>query len=384
MRRYWLLLHRWVALALGVPLAAAALLGSSLVVLKPLDRWMNTELFNVSASAPAPDLLERTRRQLRAEFGPNASFVLRPPRMAGESLRATVRGAWEGFIYLDPRDARELGRRGEREGLFNLVFELHSSLLMNDVGKPLLAVLALTYLVLLGGGLVLWWPKRWNQAFALVLKRGLLRGLFDLHRTGGAVLGLLIAVPVATGAYMAWKPLSQTLTALSGQAPLTPPKVKAFDPTTSLAPLDALVVTASARFGGAPVGYVVLPAGLAKPVRVRLMLADDPHPNGLTSVWLHPQTGAVLRADRWNELDPGAWANSVVYPLHTGELGGLALEALNALLGLALAALGVTGLWRWWLRRRTGSPLRIQHSVFQTGLSLNTDHERQTMGAKRP
>jgi uncharacterized iron-regulated membrane protein len=350
MRRFWLRLHRWLALALGLPLAIVALLGSSLVVLKPLDRWLNAELFSVPAGPAAPDLLERTRRQLQAEFGPGASLVLRPPRQAGESLRATVRGPWEGFVYLDPRDARELGRRGEHEGLFNLVFELHSSLLMNEAGKPLLAALALAYLVLLIGGLVLWWPTRWRQAFALALDRGLLRGLFDLHRTGGAVLGLLIAVPVATGAYMAWKPLSQAVTSLSGGPALVPPKVAPVDqPPVAL---DALVATAQARFGGAPVGFVQVPAGTTKPVRVRLMLPDDPHPNGLTSVWMHPQAGTVLRADRWNALDPGARANSIVYPLHTGELGGLALETLNATLGLALSALGLSGLWLWWLRRR--------------------------------
>lgn len=351
-RRFWLKLHRWLALALGPPLIVVALLGASLVVLKPLDRWRNAELFSVPAGPAAPDLLERTRHQLLAEFGPRTSLVLRPPREAGESLRATVRGAWDGFVYLDPRDGRELGRRGAHEGLFNLVFEVHSALLMNEAGKPLLAVLALAYLVLLSGGLVLWWPRRWRQAWALALDRGLLRGLFDLHRTGGALLGLLIAVPVATGAYMAWKPLAQTLTSLSGQLPLAPPQVRVIDPSASPAPLDALVAAASARLGGAPVGYVALPAGAAKPVRVRLMLADDPHPNGLTSVWLHPHSGALLRTDRWNELDPGARANSVLYPLHTGELGGPLHQALNVLLGLALAALGMFGLWLWWLRRR--------------------------------
>ena len=350
MRRFWLRLHRWLALALGLPLAIVALLGSSLVVLKPLDRWLNAGLHRVPDGPAAADLLERTRARLLAEFGADASFVLRPPREAGASLRATVRGPWEGFVYLDPRDARELGRRGEHEGFFNLVFELHSSLLMNEAGKPLLAVLALAYLVLLVGGLVLWWPKRWRQAFALALDRGLLRGLFDLHRTGGAVLGLLIAVPVATGAYMAWKPLSQAVTSLSGRPALAPPKVAPVN--LAPVPLDALVATASRQFDGAPAGFVQVPAGAAKPVRVRLMLPDDPHPNGLTSVWMHPQAGTVLRADRWNALDPGARANSVIYPLHTGELGGLALETLNALLGLALGALGLSGLWLWWLRRR--------------------------------
>lgn len=351
MRRLWLKLHRWTALALGLPLIVVALLGASLVVLKPLDRRVNAELFLVPAGPTAPDLLERIRRQLQTEFGATASFVLRPPRQAGESLRATVRGPWEGFVYLDPRDGRELGRRGEREGVFNFVFELHSSLLMHDAGKPLLAALALSYLVLLIGGWVLWWPQRWKHAFALVLDRGLLRGLFDLHRTGGAVLGLLIAVPVATGAYMAWKPLGQALTSMAGQAPLAPPRVR-LAPGTPPQPLDALVARAAAHFDGAPAGYIVLPAGAEKPVRVRLMLPDDPHPNGLTSVWMHPQTGVVLRADRWSELDLGTRANSVIYPLHTGELGGLAMEVLNALLGFALAGLGAAGLWLWWLRRR--------------------------------
>ena len=65
----------------------------------------------------------------------------------------------------------------------------------------------------------------------------------------------------------------------------------------------------------------------------------------------------MLRADRWDALDPGARANAVIYPLHTGELGGLALETVNALLGLALVALGITGLSLWWLRRR-GLPAR--------------------------
>ncbi len=352
MRRFWLKLHRWVALTLGVPLLVVALLGSSLVVLKPLDGWLHADLQRVSNGPCAPDLLERTRRQLRAEFGPAASFVLRPPRQPGESLRATVRATpWSGYVYFDPRDARELGRQGEREGLFNVVFEVHSSLLMNGWGKALLAVLALAYGVLLVGGAVLWWPRRWTQAWTLALDRGRLRALFDLHRTGGAVLGLLIAVPVATGAYMAWKPLSRTVTALAGQAPLAAPTVKASDTALAPAPLDALVASARARFDAAPVGFITLPAGPTQPVRVRLRLADDPHPNGLTSVWLHPQTGAVLRVDRWNELDAGARANSLVYPLHTGELGGLALETLNALLGLALAGLGVAGVWLWWLRK---------------------------------
>ncbi len=56
-----------------------------------------------------------------------------------------------------------------------------------------------------------------------------------------------------------------------------------------------------------------------KPVRFRMRLAEDPHPNGLTSVRFHPVTGTVFGMHRWDELDAGARANSYVYPLHTGS-----------------------------------------------------------------
>jgi uncharacterized iron-regulated membrane protein len=69
-------------------------------------------------------------------------------------------------------------------------------------------------------------------------------------------------------------------------------------------------------------------------------------------VWLDPRDGAVLAVTRWNALDPGARVVAVVYPLHTGELGGPLLEALVSLNGLALASLGVTGIWLWFKRRR--------------------------------
>ena len=54
-----------------------------------------------------------------------------------------VRGAWDGTLYLDPATGAEQGRRGSHEGAYNLLFELHSSLLLEDTGKGILAFVAL-------------------------------------------------------------------------------------------------------------------------------------------------------------------------------------------------------------------------------------------------
>jgi len=350
----WLKVHRWTALGIGWVLAAVGLMGAALVVAQPLDRWGHPELF---VAAPAPDpspaSLETIRTRLSNEFGKTASVTFRPPREAGDTLWAIVRGPWNGTVYLHPQIGREQGRRGESEGFVNLLFKMHSSLLMQDTGKALLAWIALSYLFMLVSGLVLWWPLRWPPSLRIELRRGLLRGLFDLHRTAGVVLGLLIAVSVATGAYMAWRPLGEFVSALAGSPLVKPPAVPKQSAASETRPtLDALVAKAQALFPEAPVGYVQVPSTPSRPVRVRLRLRDDPHPNGLTSIWLNPLTGEVLAVQRWNELDTGAKAVSYVYPLHIGELGGAPQQVLIFASGLSLGVLGMSGLWLWWRRRR--------------------------------
>lgn len=87
---------------------------------------------------------------MRTEFGGKSSFTLRPPRNAEDTLWVIVRGEqWSGTLYLNPATGKEQGRRGEYEGVLNLLFKFHSALLMQDTGKALLASIALAYLFLL-------------------------------------------------------------------------------------------------------------------------------------------------------------------------------------------------------------------------------------------
>lgn len=353
-RRIWIKTHTWLALSLGWLLALNALMGALLTVANPLDHWVNRSLFEQPALATtlphAP--LESLRTALQAEFGSSGHITFRPPREAGESIRVLVKSGWEGMVFFDDA-GHELGRRGEHEGFFNVLFELHSTLLMGDAGRAVLAGLALCYLVLLVSGLVLWWPVRWPPSFKVRMGRGWFVALFDLHRTAGALLGLAIAVCVATGAYMAWPPLRLAVSSLAGQTQVKPPAMPKVSEPGQRVPVDVLVATALGRFPGAMVGYVQVPGSTNKPVRVRLKVADDSHPNGLSSVWLHPLTGEVLSTYRWNQLDLGSRIISVIYPLHTGELGGALLTTLVGLAGLVLAGLGVSGIWMWSKRRAT-------------------------------
>jgi uncharacterized iron-regulated membrane protein len=362
LRRLWLRIHRWIGLTLGPLLALTALFGAVLVVALPIDRHFHSEFFVArspvdASTAPLP--LEPLRERLLASFGPDTTFTLRPPHQPDETVWVLVRAKnWEGTLYLDPVTGAEQGRRGTYEGPYNLLYKLHSAILLDTTGRGLLACVALSYLFMLVTGLVLWWPARWPPTLRIVLNRGLLRGLFDLHRTGGAVLGLLIALSVATGAYMAWRPLGGYISAALGQEVVKAPAVPKGEPTGPRLSLDEIVARGQQVFPGQPIGYVQVPAKPNRPVRLRFRLDDDPHPNGISSVWLHPLTGEVLAVRRWRELDTGNGMVAVVYPLHTGELGGPLHQVLVAFTGLSLAGLGFSGIWLWWRRRTVAAAAR--------------------------
>jgi uncharacterized iron-regulated membrane protein len=230
-----------------------------------------------------------------------------------------VRSDWRGTVYLNPASGAEQGRRGENEGFVNILYGLHSSLWLKETGKAVLACAALSYLALMITGLVLWWPRRWPPTLRMELRKGLSRALFDLHRTAGAVLALALTLSIATGAYLAWRPIGDWITWLAGGtiAPI-PTRVSSTGPMLAL---DDLAARAQAAFPEGVIGYIMVTTQANRPLRVRTRLPDDPHPNGRSSVWLDPHTGVVLGKQRWSELDPGTRINSVIYPLHTGELG---------------------------------------------------------------
>lgn len=361
LRSLWLRLHRWFALSLGWVLILAGLTGAVLIAAQPLDRLAHPELFKAQPATQATAQtvpLEPLLEQARQEFGGKASFRFKLPQEAGESLWLRVQSpSWRGTVYLNPASGLEQGRRGETEGFVNTLFKLHSTLLLEANGKAILAWTALAYVLLLLTGVILWWPKRWPGNWRIVLNKNLMRALFDLHRIGGIVMGLLIAVSVVTGAYLAWRPLGDWINVLSDATSVKAPKLPPLSPDasgTALVPpsLDAMLASARAAMPDGQASFVQISANTQQPMRIRFRAPDEPHPNGISSVWLDPRTGAVLAVKRWHELDPGAAAAAIFYPLHTGELGGVLLEIITALTGLVLGGLGLSGVWLWLQRRK--------------------------------
>ena len=360
-------LHRQVGLAVAMLLLLCAATGFALVWLGPLERFLQPSLYSGHGSLRSVQALVNSIEQ---RFGNQAKVTLRLPQLAGQAVRAEVATPrWTGELILDPDTAQILQQTEALSTLRSVVFELHSNLLLGQFGKAALAIGSAFFAGLFLTGLVVGWPRSaraWRELFKVRTHLPARIAWADSHRALGFVIGWAVLLSVASGTYMVWRPLSHGLTALLGQQRVLPAELHArplqsegakplLSSLRTGSDFDAMVAKANTELPDGAVVYVSY-HGVEKAVRIRKRLPDDPHPNGLSSVWLDPLTCTVLKTVVWTQLDFGSRAFAWVYPFHSGQLWGAPHAWLNALMGLSLLGFVVSGLATWWKRRVSSSP----------------------------
>ncbi len=184
--------------------------------------------------------------------------------------------------------------------------------------------------------------------------------VFDLHRSGGVWVWLLVLTLAVTAVAMnlgdpVLKPVVEvfsklTPSPLEGRAPL-----KSMMPVVTRRDAVALAAAEGARRGWAsPVGAIYLNAQQGV-WSVGFFKAGASHGDrGLGNPWLHidAQTGKVVWQDVPGEGSGGDVFMQAMFPLHSGRIIGLPGRILATALGLAVATLSVTGVLIWARKRK--------------------------------
>lgn len=325
-----------------IPAFLVALSGALLATLEPSQppRVANATWISPNDTVTA---IERAFSDARERYGNDSRYLIRPPRHDNEAIAIIVDGpTWHGRRHYHPLSGEPLGSVDFSGDFGHFLSELHDSLLLGETGKLILLVSAAGSIILSISGFYLW-LRTSGQRRDLSCR--------SLHRHLGACFAAAILLAFASGAYMVWRPLSAAVNYLAGAQAVTAPKAS-LPAGGKLARIDTLVSNAEAVLPGGRIGYIAIAPNGRESVRIRKRFADDPHPNGLSSIWLEPSTGIPIRHVRWNELDPGSRLFAWIYPLHSGHLGGFPQRLLWIFTGLCTAFLAYSGM-RIWLRRKT-------------------------------
>lgn len=386
MRRLGVLLHRWFGLFTAVFLFVSGLTGAVISWDHELDEWLNPHLFeNHTAGTHQPPMvlanqLEVADPRLLVSYVPLYTEE-------GHSLGMGVDARMDqsiGKIYpldfnqvaIDPVTGLIQGQREwgavslSKENLLPFLYKLHYSLHIPngwnlEIGVLFMGIVAIVWV--LDGFIALWisFPRSrsWKKSFNFRWHKGPRVINFDLHRSGGVCLWLLLLVMAVTSVSMNLG-FQVVRPVVSWFSKITPSPFEQYifygeeNPVMPAVTREQVIANATEiaqqRGWSDPAGGVFYSVEFGI-YGVGFFSADNDHGDGgLGNPWLYfdGQDGRYIGDSVPGTGSAGDIFLQAQFPLHSGRILGLPGRILISLMGLVVAILSVTGVVIWLRKRR--------------------------------
>lgn len=377
-RSPWITLHRYLGLAAIPLLAFAAITGSLLCMVRPIDAALNADLFRqqpVASPLPAATVVDRfAARHPEWQVRSFPLTIAADERIPVKAARADAPGGpATDQLFLDratgePAGARRIGAAWSRRGATELLHDAHYTLLGGKWGRWIMGIVAIAWLIGHCIGFYLTLPlrapfwKQWKRSWKLSFGSMFARFMLDLHKVNGLWLFVPLTAVALTSVGLNF--FTEAYEPLAGALFREPPERAVTAPARPV-PLTFSGAVAAARQRAAATGEQWLPAAITvQPAtdRIGVQLCDDGrlnyHALGPVVYLFDRRSHAFAEAVDPYRGNPNLAMIRLLYPLHSGRIGGLATVVLVFLSGLATAALCVTGVYVWWKKRKSRVALR--------------------------
>ncbi|AZG11883.1 PepSY domain-containing protein [Pigmentiphaga sp. H8] len=386
MRKFGVLLHRWLGLGVAAFLFIAGLTGAFISWDHELDAWLNPQLFE-PATQGEPLPVETLIARLEAE-DPRLMVTFSPLEVEpGHALLVSVTGRIDpatgkafpldfNQVALDPVTGDVQGRREwgaislSRENLLPFLYKLHYTMHLPDVkgvelGMWFMGLVSIAWFLDCFVALYLSFPswRAWRKSFAFRVGKGGYALNFDVHRSGGVWLWALLLLLAVTSISLNLG--NEVVRPVVNQiSPLTPTPFE----TRPLRPLDQPIMPTLTRTRIVELGRAEAERlGIAEPAGAVFYGAlqgiygvgfyepgNDHGDGGLGNSWLYfdEKNGALLGKHIPGTGSAGDVFMQAQFPLHSGRILGIPGRIFVSLLGLSVAILSVTGVVIWAKKRK--------------------------------
>jgi uncharacterized iron-regulated membrane protein len=268
-------------------------------------------------------------------------------------------GAAREVIRIDGATGTVLRTRAWEEprsqlGVFRWVLLVHKQLLAGKVGEWLIGISGVFLIVSIALGLKLAWPQagQWRAALLPRRVRAPVAKTFAWHRAMGLWLAPFALVVALTGTLMTW---TQELPSAS-DASLAPSMSHAVPARDGrMISSASAVAIAQSLYPEAAVAIVSMPGAKRQWYSVRLRQPGELRRiYGTTMVRIDADTGEPLATVDALKMSISDQIFVALYPIHSGEWGGVATRLLALIVGLWLVGTMTFGLLLWIARRARG------------------------------
>ena len=287
------------------------------------------------------------------------TWVFRGMKLDKKKIWYSENTVYHKRIYIDPYLAKVQYVEDSKFEFFQVVLQIHRTLLLGSVGGTIVGVSTIILLILCFSGLILWWPKRWKKK---MVKKAVWvdflvkwkRLVYDFHNVLGfqsLIFAIIIAFFGLTFSFPALNEVISKLLNGNGQV-----KESTLDQhvrnTIKVSPNNLLNESLVGSLAFHPEADMIS-VRLRDPEKdhdVRVRLEKD-KTSAFKWYYFDQKTGKINKIRSSDNLANGDYITSKNYDLHTGGIGGYHTKILAFLVSLICASLPVTGTIVWWNKR---------------------------------
>lgn len=350
-------LHTWVGLTAGLAMVFLAVTGGIVVMRGHFEDQLNAHLVRASVCASPLPLDTQVARARNAYPGKSLdSIELRAE--AGASTSVLFKD--KTYVYVDPCTAKILGQQNAYGGLFGTLDGWHRFRFIKN-GRTIAGILDLAFaLILIVGGVILWWPRRPTDLKGALVFNPRLKGLageLSLHKVIGIWATALLLLLTVTGLPIAfdWARLPLAWATHSTTDAPKPPKLAM--------PKDARLTSWQSLYDGVRANMpdmTWIAISPPKPgqgaLKVEVIERSAPHIEAKSYLFFDAVDGHLLKAAPYaTGVSAGRKAYLYILALHSGLVGGIVYQLALVIACFCVPVQAYTGASpyiRKWLRRK--------------------------------
>ena len=427
LRQTCLWIHRYTGLAMAAFLIITGVTGTLLAFHSELDDMFNHELSHIKAQQTPPLSIaalhdkvvtaypKQRFSSMPTSIAPDRAVIFSVDRVHGPQAKSQPKTPFQE-VYVNPFNGEIIGTRDKDEWAWRntmyKVFWLHRDLLMGDIGKLILGIVALIWTINCFIGFYLTFPralkfskanqdihkktprkkrasfiKRWLPAWKIRRKTNTFKLNYDLHHAFGLWLWLMLLViawsSVGFNLKPIYQPVMQALVGLEGRdegkgkkqnKPAINTESSSDEATTTISTKTNIANRVDKANSIAYLSRQAEIAAQKNGVSVQQLLGvrwveedkqwqmrfktnkDIGKKGGASSITVDASTGNVARVNFGYQSSFGNQADQWMATLHMGHIsqgiGHLLYQIFLAAIGLAVTVLSATGVYLWWKGRQ--------------------------------
>lgn len=352
-------IHLWLGIGSGIIIFIICLSGTILVFQEEIEDMFAEEVVLTGKDLPVKSLEELKNSIGAAGLGQLNSITV-PSEKVGfyEARIKTSPQDRRGTTYLvNPHTAEVLPQpeSAASEFMFSM-FKLHRWLLLDSsIGRPIVGIATIIFMILSLSGLILWFPRKWRwrnfkQGFKIKTRANWKRINHDLHNTLGFYSLLLIVIMGLTGLCWSFEWYREAAGDLIGTRIFNRGGGPQFNPEPvseeDLASLDRIYEATQEEFNYEGEVSIGLP-GEGSPVYSIRKYKESAFSPVIANSLVLDKSGKVLHKEMFEDKPLNVQIASLIKPIHLGEIYGTFSKVLYFIACLIATSLPVTGTIIW-------------------------------------